>query len=337
MKFLKWVLGILLLLVVLYLLVAAFVAPKNLKIEQSATMKAPANMVYNMVNDLKAWDEWSPWNKMDTAMVNTYSDMHVGKGAKVSWDGPKAGKGTQEIVETVKGESVRTEMFFDGFDEASYSNWKFEEGEDGTKVSWDFDGGKTPFIMRPMNLMMKGAIKQSYTDGLAAIKEIAEKKASERMYDGYKVNNIDLGDRHFVMNRSEVGLDNISQFYQQNLGALFGKVQQAGAEMSGMPCGIFFKYDEQAGIADMAAAIPVKEATEVSGATSYTVPAGKALQIDYYGDYSGTASAHMAMEKCLNDFGLTNKDIVIEEYVTDPSQEKDPAKWLTKITYMLAN
>lgn len=335
MKFLKWLLGIILVLVVLYFVIAAFLAPKNLTVEQSATIKAPTNMVYNMVNDLKAWNDWSPWVKMDTAMVTTYADTHVGKGAKFSWEGPKTGKGTQEIVETVKGESLRLEMFFEGYDVANYSNWKFEKADGGTNVTWDFEGGDTPLLMRPMNLMMAGSIKKSFEDGLAAIKEIAEKKASDKIYDGYEVKDIDIEDAHYVMNRQTVSLDQISQFYQQNLGILFGKVMYAGAEMKGMPTGIFFKYDVEAGVSDMAAAIPVKEAAEIKGADSYTVPAGKALQIDYYGDYSGTEKAHTAMDKYLSDYGLKHKNIILEEYVTDPSQEKDASKWLTRITYML--
>ena len=42
------------------------------------------------------------------------------------------------------------------------------------------------------------------------------------------------------------------------------------------------------------------------------------------------------MDEYMKDFGLLNNPPIIEEYVTDPSTEKDPAKWLTKIIYYIA-
>ena len=86
----------------------------------------------------------------------------------------------------------------------------------------------------------------------------------------------------------------------------------------------------------MAAAIPVKEALALKNYISLDIPSKKAIQIDYFGDYAGTAEAHSAMDDFLLDHGLFKEVPVIEEYVTDPSTESDPSKWLTKVTYYLA-
>lgn len=335
MKILKWLGGIILAILVIGIIVN-MLAPASISTERSTTIKAPANMVYNMVNDLKAWDDWSPWLAMDTTMVNTYGDVSVGKGATVAWKSTSQGNGSQEIVETVIGEKIKTKMNFEGFEGDNYSSWAFAESDGETKVSWDFEGAKSPWLFKWMNFMIKPAINEAYDNGLAKIKEIAEKRASEKVYDGFKINEITTEDMHFVMNRAEIKLENIQQFYQQNLGALFGKVQKAGVEMAGMPSGLFFKYDESAGATDMAAAIPVKEPIAIKDASSYTVPASRALQIDYYGDYANTAAAHYAMEKYMSDYGLLSNPPTIEQYVTDPTQEPDPTKWLTKITYFIA-
>jgi len=38
----------------------------------------------------------------------------------------------------------------------------------------------------------------------------------------------------------------------------------------------------------------------------------------------------------MRDRGLFNSSPVVEEYITDPMEEKDPSKWLTKVIYYLS-
>jgi len=203
-------------------------------------------------------------------------------------------------------------------------------------VTWTFEGAETPFYMRPFNLFMKGSLKKTYREGLANIESMINERVKEKKYRGYKINEVDMPEKNYIMNRSVVNIANIQQFYTQNLGALFGKLQGANIEMDGMPSGLFFKWNESEGSTDMAASIPVKDAVAIKGASSLTIPAGRALQIDFYGDYSKTAEAHYALDDYMKDYGLFNNSPMVEEYVTDPGEEKDMSKWLTKITYYLA-
>lgn len=333
MKFLKYLIYFLVAILVIYLILCA-VAPKQLDVEATESIEAPANMVYNQAANLKNWANWSAWNKMDTSMVTTYGDKTEGVGASYSWTSEMMGAGGLKIVEAVIGESMKAELTFIGSDDVSNSSWKFNKSEEGkTDVTWDFVGSETPFLQRPMNLIMKGGLLKSLKDGLAGIKTIAEKRASERIYDGYKVNEVDLPERHFVMQRQEVEMANIQQFYATNLGSLFSKVQKAGVEMAGMPCGLFFKWDQAQNKTDMAAAIPVAESLIIDGVSSLSIPARKALQVDFYGEYHDLSKAHNAIDAYMKDYGILNDIPIIEEYVTDPSTEKDPSKWLTKVSY----
>ena len=150
------------------------------------------------------------------------------------------------------------------------------------------------------------------------------------------MNEVLLDDRYYIMNRQEVAFENMQQFYAQNLGSLFGKLQKAGIDMKGMPSGLFFKYDEKAGKTDMAASIPIAEPVDIKGATSLTIPSGRAIQVDFYGDYHNLGDAHNAIAEYMLDFGLLNNSPVVEEYMTDPGEEPDPSKWLTKVTYYLS-
>jgi len=334
-KFFKILITILVVLLIAFLLVS-FLSPKQLKVKQELSVDAPVSVCFNLVNDLSKWPLWSPWEKLDSNVVHSYTDKTYGVGAKWTWKGnEKMGEGAQTIVASAQNDSIRMALEFSGVDGESYSNWQFDRSGDQTLISWDFVGSETPFLFRIFNLIMKGALKKSYKEGLSKLKAIAEKRSNEKIYRGYTVSETIQEEKYYIMRRKEVDFKNMQQFYAQNLGALFAKVQSAGIEMKGMPSGLFFEYDELRKIADMAAAIPLSEPAEFKDADAYTVPSGRAVQVDYMGDYSGLSEAHTAIDEYLKDYELLHIYPVIEEYKTDPGQESDPSKWLTRITYYI--
>lgn len=334
-KFLRILIFILVALL-LAVILAMFLAPKKMVLEKSTTIDAPPMLVYNLIDDFKNWESWSPWKDLDPDAINTYSKKSEGVGARWSWKGNAAvGEGSQKMIAVDAGKSINTELEFNGFDGVSKSNWTFEEDNGGTKVTWDFSGAETGFLFRPFNWIMKGGLEDSYALGLSRIKNIAEKRARDKEYRGYKINEIMLPEKYYLTSRQNVELNNIQQFYSRTLPVLFGKATKAGCKMDGMPGGLFYKWDESKGTTDMAASIPITRPQEVPGATLETIKAGKALQIDYYGNYDKSSNAHYAMDEYLADYGLQYNAPIVEEYVTDPTQEKDPNKWLTKITYYL--
>ena len=83
----------------------------------------------------------------------------------------------------------------------------------------------------------------------------------------------------------------------------------------------------------MAGAIPVATNASLNRFATITLPAGKALLVEYYGDYHGVAAAHTAIDQYINAKGVHVGMPVIEQYVTDPSLEADTSKWLTRVFY----
>ena len=57
--------------------------------------------------------------------------------------------------------------------------------------------------------------------------------------------------------------------------------------------------------------------------------------INYYGPYEESNKPHEAIEKYLQAKNLTASLPCWEEYVTDPEEEPDQSKWLTRIYYFL--
>jgi hypothetical protein len=60
---------------------------------------APAEAVHPLLENLRAWQRWSPWEGLDPDLSRTYSGPERGVGARYAWNGNrKAGRGTMEIT-----------------------------------------------------------------------------------------------------------------------------------------------------------------------------------------------------------------------------------------------
>ncbi len=335
MKILKYT-GIII--VVLALLYAGLCAlsSNNFDMVEKVKIEAPSQVIFNILNDLKTTEQWNDWNLKDTAMVVTYTDKSVGVGAKTSWTSAMTGNGSQEIVTSVPNQNIKTALVFDGYDNTDHAIFDLLDDGKQTNLSWTFEtSNDLPFLMRgAMALMgMKKSMRKSFKAGLKNIKTLAEQRSKESIYNGYKIIQTEAPEKNYVMTRQEVSFDKISQFFGSSQGALFSKLQKAGVEMDGSPCGLFFRYDESNGVTDMATAIPIAVPVSIAETSSYSLEAKKALQVEFYGDFSKTEPAHYAMDAYMKDHDLLQDAPIIEEYITDTSSEKDPQKWLTLITY----
>ena len=67
--------------------------PDTFHIERSATIKAPPERIYAVINDFRNWPSWSPWQKLDPDMKVTNSGPVAGKGAVSEWSGNFGRKG----------------------------------------------------------------------------------------------------------------------------------------------------------------------------------------------------------------------------------------------------
>jgi effector-binding domain-containing protein len=330
MKVLK-ILGIIVLSLLGLWIVLAAVAPSELQVEKSITIEAPASVVFANVNCLDAWPAWSAWQAMDPSMKNEYAENPCGVGAWNSWNGEQSGIGKQTISEVRDNEYIKMDLVFEGFEGTNYSEWKFEETDGSTSVTWNFLGAPSPFFFRPMNMMMKGVLEDSYDQGLAALKAVAEATPAVEQ-SAYEIVEVDLPAAKYLVVSGDVNPADIEEFYTENFGKIMAHMGKNKVEMAGHPTGLFYSWADT--LAKMSAAIPV--AADVAGSKEIeflAIEAGSGLQIDYYGAYDKSEAAHYAMDDYLNANGLAISGAVREVYVTDPTAESDTSKWLTQIIY----
>src|SRR2546427_3505331 len=87
--------------------------PAHYTVERSATINAPAPVVFAQVNDLHKWQAWSPWEKVDPALKRTYEGAPAGTGAIYAWSGNKnVGAGRMTITDSRPNERIQFSLEF---------------------------------------------------------------------------------------------------------------------------------------------------------------------------------------------------------------------------------
>jgi len=164
--------------VIAAILIYAANQPDNFRVERSATIKAPPDKIFPVINDFHSWGAWSPWEKLDPAMKRTYSGSASGKGAAYAWEGnSKVGEGRMEIMDASPPSKVTIKLDFlkplEGHNTAEFA---LEPKGDSTNITWSMYG-PSPYIAKIMGVFvsMDSMIGKDFETGLANLKAVAEK------------------------------------------------------------------------------------------------------------------------------------------------------------------
>ncbi|WP_171179033.1 SRPBCC family protein [Ruegeria sp. HKCCD8929] len=175
MRLIKRILTVLVVIIVA-LVVIAYLLPGKAVVARSITIDAAPEAVFPHVNSMQKTEGWSPWLSRDPQTQLTYTGAEAGVGNKLQWasEHPQVGSGTQEIIESVENQSVKTALDFGDMGTATAQFTLTPAGE-GTEVTWGFETelGLNP-AMRWMGLMMDSWVGADYEAGLANLKQLVE-------------------------------------------------------------------------------------------------------------------------------------------------------------------
>lgn len=331
MKALK-IIGMMLAVVVVLFLLLGLIAPKQFDVTRSIVINAPRENVFSYLQSFEKQQSWSPWVERDPDMQSEIIGTDGTVGALNRWKSKVEGNGEQEITAIVPNERVETKLRFEGMGESNAS-LALADVNVGTEVTWNMNG-KMPFPWNVMGLFMNfnKMLGNDFQEGLTKLKTMIE--STPKTYRGYTVQEIDAPAQYFIGYREKISMNEMtSDRFGIYLPKVFAAVREAKLEPTGNPCGLFFMWDEANQNVDLAYAVPVKTKATVDGFSTIEVPAGKLLVIDYYGPYNGTGNAHYAMDDYVKEHNLTPGVPVWEQYITDPMNEPDTMKWLTKVYY----
>ena len=171
---------ILLLLIILIAVFGVVVAmqPDEFQVERTATIDAPASTVFEHVNNLRKWNEWSPWAKLDPNAKNSYEGPEAGENAAMHWSGNKdVGVGSMKITESRPSEYVKYKLdFLEPMEGKSTAEMTLIPEGNKTKVTWSMNG-KHNYIQKAMCLVFNGQkmVGQQFEQGLSNLNTVASK------------------------------------------------------------------------------------------------------------------------------------------------------------------
>ena len=169
----------------LIVIVAGIIATRasTFRVERTTRIDAPPDVVFALVNDLHAWDRWSPWAHLDPSMKLTYGGPPAGTGATYHWIGnDKVGEGDMRITESKSPQLVVLRLeFIKPMASVNRTDFTFKPDGTGTKVDWVLTG-PLDFMGKGMDLFvgMDRMIGPDFEKGLASMRREAEADAKKR-------------------------------------------------------------------------------------------------------------------------------------------------------------
>lgn len=180
----KILIGLVVVLVVLIAVIAS--RPAEFEIKRSLLINAPAEVVFAQVDNFKAWNGWSPWDKRDPAMKRTYGDTPSGKGATYHWVGNnEVGEGRMTITDAKPNEHIGIDLeFIKPFPAKNRTDFHFTPTGTGTTVNWVMTG-KNDFMGKAFSMVMDmdKMVGPDFEAGLAQMKTVSEVAAAKAASD----------------------------------------------------------------------------------------------------------------------------------------------------------
>jgi uncharacterized protein YndB with AHSA1/START domain len=177
-KTIAMIVVIALVVVIAAVLALAATKPDEFRVERTTSINAPPEKLFPLINDLRAFARWSPYEKKDPAMSRAYSGAASGKGAAYEWDGDKnVGKGRIEITEASPPSKVTLKLdMIKPFEGHNVIEFTLEPKGSATTVTWAMRGS-VPYLAKIVHVFfnMDRMVGDDFETGLATLKTLAEK------------------------------------------------------------------------------------------------------------------------------------------------------------------
>ena len=164
-------------LVAILLLVVIAGQPDDFKLTRETKIAAPREKIFPHVNDLRAWEAWSPWAKLDPNAKNSFEGPASGVGAAMAWSGnKKVGEGRMTITESQVNELIGFRLdFVRPFKATNTAEFAFRAEGNQTRVTWSM-AGQSNFFFKIFGLLMncEQMAGKDFEKGLASLKAVAE-------------------------------------------------------------------------------------------------------------------------------------------------------------------
>jgi len=304
-------------------------------VEKSKIIHSPKSAVFNYVNDAKNFKDWNSWAAEDSLINITLSEITIGKGNSLTWDG-KEGTGDFQTINVKENDSIIQTMNFNG--NAAAVSMHFKDTVGGTKVSWKAKG-KMNFmhkVLTSFNGAAGGIISSMFEKSL---NNLDKKLDYEINIYAVKVDGVVNHPETFYLAQTFT-----SEFSKvgKNFGIVLSKItafcKKNKIVISGKPFIIYHTYDKIKELTKISVCIPIKDPIfiiEGSDISSKTLQPFQAVKTTLTGDYSHNKKALDKTEDYLRSKYLTADAAFshLEIHAIGKNEINNPSKWTTEFYY----
>ncbi len=339
MKLLKYLFFLIL---ILFVGVALYFGTQDgdYSITETRVIDAPAEVVFQQINDFKNWEKWGSWMKDESVKIN-YPENTSGEGASYSWISDESGDGAMQTLKSEPDSLLQQKIVFNGSleDEGSAVIWRLEPQDSGTKtkVTWNMEGSLGLFekiYFATQDETLEQSVSTMYAESLKNLDSVLTVEMNE-----YTI-NVDGITQHsggfYLYNttaakQSEIGDKTIPMINQ-----IRNFMEENNIASQGPPFVVYLDWDEMNQSTIFSVGVPTSDRVilpDGSPVISGYLPTTTAIKTTLTGRYTYLSLAWEETEKYIqkNGFVKSEEKGPFEVYVKALPEEKNPAKWVTEI------
>lgn len=162
---------------VLAVVAYASTRPDTFEIARSAGIEGAPDKIFPLINDLRLFSTWSPFEKKDPNMKRVFSGPESGKGQRYDWDGNREiGKGFLVISDSSQPSKVEFDLnMLKPMKAIHQVTFTLVPEGNTTKVTWAMRG-EVPLFAKVIHLFvdMDRMCGGEFDKGLASLKSLVE-------------------------------------------------------------------------------------------------------------------------------------------------------------------
>lgn len=331
MKILKWILIVVGAIIALLLIVSAFL-PSERNYSNTIEIEKSPRLIFNQVNSLQNWENWSPFQEADSDMISEYFGPEQGVGNRQEWKSKVNGNGSMEILKSVNEHEVVYSLNL-GMGNVDTTWFSIERNPKNVSVTW---GTKVSNLGYPMGRLMMAIfdsqMSETFEKGLNNLKNYLDKQPVDCISGDVVAEDVPA--RSILGVSGKVTSEAIESFLGEAYGIIMGVIEKNKLSVTGVPIAIW-EGDETTTEWGVVAALPVsKFPTKLpDGVQKNDLPQTKAVSILHAGPYQTASDSYYIILDYIMQNGLEITGNSWEEYLTDPKKVENPLHIQTKIVF----
>lgn len=306
-------------------------------IQDSIVIPAAPEVVFNKINDFNSWESWSPWAKKNSNMTFNYAEKTSGEGASFSWEGKKSG--SLITTKVIPNKEINQDLSFRSAmgKRNAEMYWIFDAEGDGTRITWGTKGEHTLVDKVYQSIRGSDYIAVIHKRNKEGLKNISEEVVADMKRYTINVDGVtQYGGGYYMYTTTVAKEQEVDEKSFSMMALVDDFITRNKLNISGSPFIVYNERDEANNTVIFSACYPIKEKVitpEGSPVVCGFMYPVSAVKISLKGNFKNLPEALQKGKNYIKENGLLidSERKQFDVYITDPTEEPNPANWVTEV------